>query len=158
MPRVFIATIPTPNWGEEKGLSEEEIEAVVAHELSHWKLKHSAKSVVIVGVVICFRSYLFDYLNQTLGLDGVSIIVDVLQTAIILGYLGKFLSRTKEFQADAYATKLGYGKPLKSALIKLGTNSLVFPKSDALFSAWNHSHPTIVERLAAIDLLMRKSD
>ncbi|ODM88003.1 CAAX prenyl protease 1 [Orchesella cincta] len=48
-----------------------------------------------------------------------------------MGYLMNVLSRLFEFQADAYATELGYGKFLKTSLIKLNKDNLGFPISDA---------------------------
>lgn len=68
-----------------------------------------------------------------------------------MGYLMNVLSRLFEFQADEFANKLGYGVHLKSALIKLNKDNLGFPISDPLYSAWHHSHPTLLQRLAAID-------
>lgn len=68
-----------------------------------------------------------------------------------MGYLMNVLSRLFEFQADEFANKLGYGMHLKEALIKLNKDNLGFPISDPLYSAWHHSHPTLLQRLSAID-------
>jgi STE24 endopeptidase len=61
------------------------------------------------------------------------------------------LSRRFEFQADEFASKtLGRGEKLASALIKLNNDNLSFPIYDHLYSGWHHSHPPLLQRLAAI--------
>lgn len=61
------------------------------------------------------------------------------------------MSRRFEFQADAFAVKLGYPELLKSSLIKLQKDNLGFPVVDWLYSTWSYSHPPLLERLAAIN-------
>jgi len=61
------------------------------------------------------------------------------------------LSRHFEFQADAFARRLGRAADLRSALIKLNRDNLGFPLSDWLYSMWHFSHPPLLERLAALD-------
>lgn len=60
------------------------------------------------------------------------------------------LSRHYEYQADNFAVTLGYSQPLQAALIKLHLDNLSYPVNDELYSMWNFSHPTLIERLAAI--------
>lgn len=52
---------------------------------------------------------------------------------------------------DAFAVRLGFRKELGDALIKLHVNNLSSPHSDKLYSAYHHSHPTLPERLRAMD-------
>ena len=62
-----------------------------------------------------------------------------------------FVVRLAEFEADAFAASHNHGPALKTALVenfKLNKGELT---SDPLYSALNHSHPTLVERLHAID-------
>lgn len=73
-----------------------------------------------------------------------------------MGYLMNVLSRLFEYQADAFAADLGYSEHLKSALIKLNKDNLGFPISDPLYSAWHHSHPTLLQRISAIDKISVK--
>ena len=61
------------------------------------------------------------------------------------------LSRKFEYQADNFAKNLGYKKFLKSGLIKINVENLGNMNPDPLYSAWHHSHPTLVERLIALD-------
>ena len=60
------------------------------------------------------------------------------------------LSRRFEFQADAFAKKLGYTSHLRSALVKLQKDNLGFPVADKLYSAYHYSHPPLLERLRAL--------
>uniref|UniRef100_A0A8D0XUV1 CAAX prenyl protease n=1 Tax=Sus scrofa TaxID=9823 RepID=A0A8D0XUV1_PIG len=68
----------------------------------------------------------------------------------VLSFCLTVLSRRFEFQADAFAKKLGKAKDLYSALIKLNKDNLGFPVSDWLFSMWHYSHPPLLERLQAL--------
>jgi STE24 endopeptidase len=61
------------------------------------------------------------------------------------------LSRKFEFEADRFAKSLGSAVPLRSALVKLNKDNLGFPISDWLYSAWNYSHPPLIERMKALD-------
>jgi STE24 endopeptidase len=159
---------------EEKGCSDEEIEAVLGHELGHWKLSHVVKNIVISQVNLLFVFAFFAFfqkssvLYEAFGFPrnsekpvfiGLIIILQFLlqiyNTA--MGYIMNVLSRLYEFQADQFAVELGYGKDLKSALVKLNKDNLGFPISDPLYSAWHHSHPTLLQRLAAIDADMAKN-
>eukprot|EP00055_Hartaetosiga_balthica_P005023 m.14070 g.14070 ORF g.14070 m.14070 type:complete len:93 (-) comp4247_c0_seq2:99-377(-) len=63
-----------------------------------------------------------------------------------------------EFQADRFSVSLGKGEELSEALIKLHRDNSSFPVNDWLFSALHHSHPPIVQRLAAIEAEMKKSN
>ena len=69
----------------------------------------------------------------------------------ILSFLTTLLSRKFEFEADSFAKKLGYAVDLKSSLIKLNLDNLGFPVYDWLYSSWHHSHPTLLQRLNALD-------
>ena len=60
------------------------------------------------------------------------------------------LVRRFEYQADAFAVGLGHAGPLGSALSKLNKDNLSFPIADPLYSAFHHSHPTLLERLRAL--------
>lgn len=66
------------------------------------------------------------------------------------GFLMNVLSRKHEYEADLYAKKLGFGTNLKSGLIKLHLKNLGNLNPDSLYSIWHYSHPTLVERLAAL--------
>ncbi|KAH0855784.1 hypothetical protein HID58_084045 [Brassica napus] len=86
----------------------------------------------------------------------------VAHTVIPLQHLVSFglnlVSRAFEFQADAFAVKLGYAKDLRPALVKLQEENLSAMNTDPLYSAYHYSHPPLVERLRAIDGQDKKTD
>nr|CAD2169717.1 unnamed protein product [Meloidogyne enterolobii] len=61
-----------------------------------------------------------------------------------------FMTRRFEFGADAFAARLGFVSQLSTGLVKLGKDNLSLPINDWLYSACNHSHPPILERLEAL--------
>lgn len=149
------------------GCSTPEILAVLGHELGHWKLNHVLKNIIIAEVHIFAMFALFGYLfqNQLLYtafgfeqgerpvLIGLMIIMQFITAPYnaVLDFAMTALSRRFEFQADDFAANvLGRGDKLQSALIKLNNDNLGFPIYDWLFSAWHHSHPPILERLAVL--------
>jgi STE24 endopeptidase len=68
----------------------------------------------------------------------------------VLGLCMNILSRRKEFEADAFAAKLGYGKELKDGLIKIHVENMGNLNPDWLYSLVHYSHPPLIERLNAI--------
>lgn len=147
------------------GCNNEEILAVLGHELGHWKLNHVLKNIVIGQVQIFLMFALFAYLSksdplyQAFGfsdskpvLIGLMIVLQYITApySAVVGFLMSVLSRHFEFQADEFAANLGRSVPLKSALVKLNNDNLGFPIYDWLYSAWNHSHPPLLERIDAL--------
>ncbi|KAK7837973.1 caax prenyl protease 1 like protein [Quercus suber] len=113
--------------------NDEEIVAVIAHELGHWKLNHTMYSFIAVQ-----------------------------HTVIPLQHLVSFalnlVSRSFEFQADGFAKKLGYSSSLRAGLVKLQEENLSAMNTDPWYSAYHYSHPPLVERLAALDEQDKKED
>jgi len=147
------------------GCNNEEIVAVLGHELGHWSMNHVLKNILIAQVQIFSVFALFGYLSkssplyQAFGftdsqpaLIGLMIVLQYITApySAVVGFLMSVLSRRFEFQADAFAANLGKAKDLKSALVKLNNDNLSFPIYDWLFSAWHHSHPPLLERLEAL--------
>jgi len=152
------------------GCNANEIIAVLGHELGHWKLNHVLKNLVIGQVQIFLMFALFAYLskskplyvafgfeNETPVLIGMMIVLQFITApySAVINFAMTVLSRRYEFQADAFAASLGKSDDLRTALIKLNNDNLSFPIYDSLYSAWNHSHPPILERL---DALKKKED
>ncbi|CAH2069234.1 unnamed protein product [Thlaspi arvense] len=113
--------------------NEDEIVAVIAHELGHWKLNHTTYSFIAVQHTVIPLQHLVSF-----GLN--------------------LVSRAFEFQADAFAVNLGYAKDLRPALVKLQEENLSAMNTDPLYSAYHYSHPPLVERLRAIDGQDKKTD
>jgi len=151
--------------------SEQEIVAVLAHELGHWKLNHTLKNMFIgagqmlamlwlfsrfIGNENLYRSFGFTDTNNAtiIGLMLFSSVYSPI--AHVTGLLMVMWSRKCEFEADEFAVNLGYGASLRSGLIKLQEENLGTMVPDWLYSAYHHSHPPLVQRLAAIDSVKKK--
>ena len=153
------------------GCNNEEILAILGHELGHWKLNHVLKNIIISEIHIFMMFALFGYLykQQVLYtafgfsderplLMGLMIILQFVTAPYnaVLEFLMTCLSRRFEFQADDFAVGLGKAKELRTALVKLNNDNLSFPVYDWLFSAWHHSHPPLLERLAPLQETKKK--
>ncbi|XP_074658411.1 CAAX prenyl protease 1 homolog [Tubulanus polymorphus] len=148
------------------GCSNSEILAVLSHELGHWKLNHNLKNLIIgqINTFLCFAVFgfllnkqilytAFGFSNNQPILIGLLIIFQFIFSPYneLLSFCMTVLSRRFEFQADAFAKTLRHAAELRSALIKLNKDNLGFPVCDKLFSAWNYSHPPLLERLKALE-------
>lgn len=138
------------------------IEAIVAHELGHYSHSHTLKLMVVSLVhlfVFCFMFGLFVYnedLYRSFGFDvqpllvGLKLFSDVLSPIeSVLSFLINFVTRAFEYQADQYATDLGYDLSLPLAKLMAENSSNMNP--DSLYSAYHFSHPSLNERIAAIN-------
>jgi STE24 endopeptidase len=149
-----------------KGCSNEEIVAVLAHELGHWKLNHNLKNLFISQINTFLYFLIFAVLvnrqvfYQAFGFDtekpiliGLIVIMQFIFAPYneLVSFMMTLLSRRFEFQADAFAKGLNKTQWLKTALVKLQKDNLSFPMSDWLYSTWHFSHPPVLERLAALD-------
>lgn len=146
-----------------KGCKNDEVLAVLAHELGHWKLGHVNKNIIFMQfhLLLMFAAfaYLFKYdpLYRAVGfqigerpvLVGLLLIITYVLGPYnaLISFFMTMVSRAFEYQADAFAKSLGYSEELTKALIKLNTDNLGFPVYDWMYSAWNHSHPTLLQRL-----------
>jgi STE24 endopeptidase len=66
-------------------------------------------------------------------------------------FMMNYLSRKYEFEADNVSKELGYKEELKSGLIKIHTKNMGNLNRDKWFSTYHYTHPSLVERLQAID-------
>ncbi|KHJ95043.1 peptidase, M48 family [Oesophagostomum dentatum] len=152
-------------WFQARGMSNDEVVAVLGHELGHWALWHTLINLVIAELNILLMLSVFAYfyrwklLYKAFGFHTTPTLVGlILVFQYVMGLYNQVTdvlmsihSRRCEFAADDYANRLGYGERLISALTKLGKDNLVLPIDDPLYSMCNHSHPPIVERIAAIN-------
>ncbi|XP_025712383.1 CAAX prenyl protease 1 homolog isoform X2 [Callorhinus ursinus] len=151
---------------KKQGCKNEEVLAVLGHELGHWKLGHTVKNIIIsqMNSFLCFFLFAvligrkelfaaFGFYTSQPTLIGLLIIFQFIFSPYneVLSFCLTVLSRRFEFQADAFAKKLGKANDLYSALIKLNKDNLGFPVSDRLFSMWHYSHPPLLERLRALE-------
>lgn len=159
---------------DKKGCEDNEILAILAHELGHWAHSHMVKNIIIAQghlfliFVVFSKLFHFGPLYQSVGFDdgvkpifiGLVLIGNYVLTAYnaLISFGMTVLSRKFEYQADAYAMKLGHHEGLKSGLIKLNIDNLGFPVHDWLYSAMNHSHPTLLQRLSHLSEDQKKDN
>lgn len=139
-------------------LDPHEIEAVLAHELGHFKLRHIVKRIVVMFALSLAFLALLGYLkNQAwfytgLGVlpmmnasnDGMALILFALVLPVftfVLSPLSSITSRKHEFEADAFAAKHTDSSHLVSALVKMYEDNASTLTPDPLHSAFYDSHP-----------------
>jgi STE24 endopeptidase len=144
-------------------LAPEEVEAVLAHELGHYKLHHIKKmlafsfattlaSLFILGL-LAQQPWFYAGLGvqtQTLAVALLLFIVAAPVFTFFLHPLASLLSRKHEFEADAYATGHSDGKWLVQALVKLYKDNAATLTPDPLHSAFYDSHPPAATRIARL--------
>ncbi|CAM6001606.1 unnamed protein product [Sphagnum balticum] len=156
-----------------KGCSNEEVVAVLGHELGHWKLGHTLSMLAISEINILLMLFgfatvytqkelydAFGFVDSQPTLIGLMIVFQYVFAPYseLLGIMMTLFTRYNEFGADRFSAELGYGEKLCSSLIKLTKDNLSFPVNDWLYSWLTHSHPPVVERIRAIRAIKAKSD
>ena len=148
-------------------LSPGEVEAVLAHELGHFKHRHVTQRLVMMFAMSLAGLALLGWLaGQTgfyLGLGvrpNIAAPNDALALILFMTALPVFgffvaplmaqLSRRHEFQADAYARAQSSAADLSSALLKLHQDNAATLTPDPLYVRFYYSHPPTTERLAAL--------
>ena len=143
--------------------SEDELVAVLAHEVGHYKKKHILTSLILSILQLGLMCFLFELcLNEEniskalgsdkvvfhLGLVGFGILYIPIGT--IVGIFMNILSRKNEFEADAYAKKTFEGSSLELALKKLSVDNLTNLYPHPLYVFIHYSHPPLLKRLEAL--------
>ncbi|HSW08041.1 M48 family metallopeptidase [Aquabacterium sp.] len=149
-----------------------EVEAVLAHELGHFKHKHVTQRIVMMQLMSLAALALLGWLagqgSFYMGLgvqpnigtpNNALALLLFLMVVPVFGFFASplmaRLSRKHEFQADAYACAQADGKQLASALIKLHEDNASTLTPDPLYVRFYYSHPPASERLAALSLQPR---
>jgi STE24 endopeptidase len=145
-------------------LAPQEIEAVLAHELGHFKLKHIVKRIVVIFMVSLGFLALLGYLKTRtwfytgLGVDpmlgasndAMALILFMLVLPVftfLLSPLSSMTSRKHEFEADAFAAKHANAQDLVAALVKLYEDNASTLTPDPIHSAFYDSHPPATARI-----------
>jgi len=151
-------------------LSGAEVEAVLAHELGHFKHKHVTKRVLTMFALSLAGFALLGWLSRQTGFylafsvqpnmaapnDALALLLFMLVLPVFGFFftpLSAYLSRRHEFQADAYACAQASGADLAAALLKLHEDNAGTLTPDPLYARFYYSHPPAGERLAAIQAL-----
>ncbi len=145
-------------------LSTNEIVAVLAHEIGHYKKKHSRLNILLGIVQTGITLYVFSLftvnpmLSWALGAKVHSIHMVILAFGIIyspistvVGLALNLLSRSNEYQADRFAKKHFNHKYLISALKKLSSKSLSNLTPHPVYVFFHYSHPTLMQRIRSLN-------
>jgi STE24 endopeptidase len=141
----------------------EELVAVLAHEVGHFKKKHviwsyvlSVLQIVVTLFVLSLMIFNED-LSRALGGSQLAIHLNLLAFGIlfspisaITGLLMNMYSRKNEFEADAYAKEKFDGNALTNALKRLSVDSLSNLYPHPLYVFFHYSHPPLLKRLEAL--------
>ena len=147
-----------------KMLSDDELEAVLAHELGHFKKKHIIKSIMIsfattfVGLAILAWLMKNEWFYNALGVSNASTYMALLLFTIItpvftfaLSPLMSLFSRKNEFEADAFAAEQTDAQYLVKALVGLYRENASTLTPDPVYSAFYDSHPPAPVRIAHLN-------
>mgnify|MGYP001215017055 FL=1 len=140
-------------------LEEEEIVAVLAHEVGHYKKKHILFNLIISTLIMGFTFWLLSLLigspllSEALNVYTPSFHIGLIAFGILYspiseltGLVMNFISRKFEYQADNYAKETFDGAPLISGLKKLNKNSLSNLTPHPAYVFVHYSHPTLLQR------------
>ena len=145
-------------------LSTKEIVAVLAHEIGHYKRKHTLSMFIFSNIqtfaTFALLGWLLGYpeLSTALGADQPSFHLSALAffilftpLSIVLGLINNSWSRHNEYQADTFAKETYDVAPMRSALKKISTDSLANLSPHPLYVAFNYTHPPLLQRLNNLD-------
>jgi len=144
-------------------LTPQETEAVLAHELGHFKRKHIMKRLLTMAVMTLLGFALLGWLKEQswfyLGLgvkqanDALALLLFVLAAPVFTFFfqpVASWFSRKHEFEADDFAVEQTDGNDLIAALVKLYRDNANTLTPDPVYSAFHHSHPPAPVRIANI--------
>ena len=147
-------------------MDDRELSGIVAHEIGHYRLKHVYKMLIAQVIAMGFLLYLlswavvwpplytaFGYGEPSPG-AGLFLSLAVFSSlSILLTPIRNWFSRKHEYEADAFAVKAcGDPEAMQSALIKLSKKNLSNLTPHPWYSFFHYSHPTLAERLKAIQV------
>jgi STE24 endopeptidase len=156
-----------------KQVTQNELLAILGHEIGHWKLWHTIQGFFITQIYTFCLFLAFSYVQHTPALftafgfvytpaGSPSVAMPVFVGLIlfsqtfwspvekVLSLLMTYNSRYNEFAADSFACGLDMSEDLASGLIKISLENLDNFVPDSLYSSYHYSHPPLVERLKAI--------
>lgn len=150
-------------------LSPPEVEAVLAHELGHFRRRHILQRLVLSLLSMLGLLALLGWLSQQpafytgLGVqpnlgapnDALALALFMLVLPLVtffLGPIGAWWSRRHEYEADAYAAEQADAQALGAALVKLHEDNAATLTPDPWYVRFHYSHPPALQRLQALGL------
>ena len=150
--------------------STEELVAVLAHEIGHYKKKHTlmgvTQSILSTGLMLFILSLFINnpLLSEVLGASEASFHIGLITFALLYSPISMVLdmgshtlSRRNEYVADRYAGTKYSADALSEALIKLSVNNLSNLRPHPAYVFFYYSHPPLLKRLAALSRIKSKS-
>ncbi|HKI62701.1 MAG TPA: M48 family metallopeptidase [Mariprofundaceae bacterium] len=150
-------------------LESSEVEAVLAHELGHFRHGHVRKRLLsmtaasLIGFAtlgwLVGEKWFYAGLGISQPSNAMALLLFMLVLpafTFMLAPLFNYFSRKHEFQADAYAVANSGGEALSTALVKMYEDNASTLTPDSIYSAWNDSHPPAPLRIAHIEALSGK--
>jgi STE24 endopeptidase len=147
-----------------KTITPDEMEAILGHELGHYKLGHIKKGLLSSLVFGFIGFYLLSEILQSdnffldHGLENLTIYSKFLLFYLVIGSYTFFtkpftsaLSRKREFEADDFSFQYTSGEYMISGLLKLSKDNASNLTPDPLYSSYYYSHPPIAERVQSIE-------
>jgi len=144
-------------------LETEELIAVLAHEIGHYKKKHTLQMLSFSVIQTWFMLFIFSLalkiseVSQALGwtesnfwLAIVAFGILFTPISMIFWIIWNILSRKNEYEADAFAKQNYSWVKLSNALIKLSRNNLSNLRPHPAYEFFHYSHPTVLKRLKAL--------
>ena len=152
-------------------LNSEEIAAVLAHEIGHYKKRHVPMMMAINVVQQGFQLWLMSLflgsaalaaaMGSTAALEAgtPSLILGLIAFSLLYGPISELLSvggnvfsRHNEYQADAFAARYGYAQALVDGLRTISAKALSNMTPHAIVVFWTYSHPTLLQRMKALGI------
>ncbi len=146
-----------------ESLEPQEIEAVLAHELGHFRLRHIQKRLLSTMLLsfaalallgwLAGESWFYTGLGVSQASSGMALLLFMLVLPVFTIFLQPLLSRLSrkhEFEADAYAVQQSSGADLIQALVKMYRENASTLTPDPLYSSFHDSHPPAPVRIAHI--------
>ena len=152
-----------------KDMEVNEIVAVLAHEIGHYKKKHTLvglfTSLLQTALMLFILSFFLGnpILSKAMGVTIPSFHIAIIAFGIlyspvsmVLGLINNIVSRMNEFEADRFAGQKLDGKYLISALKKLTVNNLSNLTPHAFYVFMHYSHPTVLQRIKSLRKIAEK--
>jgi STE24 endopeptidase len=149
-------------------LEDEELEAILAHELGHFKCKHTIKMLIATAIMTLVSFAVLGWLiDQEWFYTGLGVKLPSHAAALLLFMLvsssftffmqpiSAFFQRKFEFEADDFASNHAKAEKLISSLVKLYEENASTLTPDPLYSAFHYSHPPAAIRIANLESKIR---
>lgn len=151
-------------------LNTEEIVAVLAHEIGHYKKHHVYSGLFISLATTAIMLYIFSLVSaypafaEVLGSNIPSFHLSVISfgmlyspLSLLIGLGMNYISRVNEYQADRFAAEKYNGEHLASALKKLSVNNLSNLTPHPVYVFFHYSHPTLLQRLKKLGIFYKSN-